>query len=369
MRACWFLLVLAACSPPAHGDTRRAWSASFGTTRMFSLDGSIFVSSPTRTYEMQLVDPRTGVIDRGSYRIELALEHGLPTSGHVRFANGDVIAIEWSDGRITSLRDGANLARHRGALPPHVDDERFAAAILVARDLAWKTVADTRPPIDVRVLGTEPELVLVTRGWTHYLDRVGLVRGASPDVDGYACIVGNATCELAIEGPDGQGLATFDRMRLVVRPQVVHAPRRAWQELVPGRIARMRGDLIECERALADAERELAKPLGAVPASGTGASASDGDLAIVREAVSLAISHLRDARDAVDDILTAQPASRASAIHFEVLRDQVRDELVKLELATAAVANAEPSEWAALRELVALPDIAALRVALSKLSP
>ena len=251
------------------------------------------------------------VIERGAYRIELASD-AARTRGRVVFANGEEMGIDWDEGHIVKL-DGVDIRRHR--LPPHVADDRFAGAILVARDLAPQI--DAKPVIRAELLDTKPPLVLIRQGTDTYLDRVGLVRASSPDTNVYACLLGRR-CELAIEGPDRQGTAIFEWDKLVQRPQVVDQPRRAWKEIVPGRIARMRAALVDCELARAAGDRYAT------------------------------LIHLRDADDAIDDIVAALPMSMPGAIDFEILRDDTR----------AALARAGTIDT---------DDIAALRVALSKL--
>jgi hypothetical protein len=323
------------------------------------VDGELFISSPHRTYKLKLENRgRSGVIDRPRYQIALELDEPLPTRGQATFAGGDRIDIEWHEGRVSKFLGGVTASRHRDVLPPHVVDDGFAAAILIADDLAWRAEVVAQPAQDVRVrrVGREPEVALITYRETHYLDRIGLAVHWSPSTTLRWCLL-EARCEIAIEGPDGRGLAVVQNEHVVQRPAVVDRPLRAWKDIVPGRVTRMRGHLIDCERALAEATTALAKP--------------SGDLVVVRDAASRSLANFREAVDALDDIIDALPIDRPSALRFETLRDEVRDQLAVLELVAAVVdsSGTDGNTWAELRRIAAFPDVATIRVELSKVSP
>lgn len=236
------------------------------------------------TAPIALADP---VIDRGAYRIELGAEP------RVVFENGETIAIAWVNDRIVAV-EGVRAERH--GLPPL--DDAFAAAILLARDLGARV--NDKPPIRAIPIDTVPPLVLLEYNGQWYVERIGLVDSAWPEANVHRCLL-SPRCHLHVRGPDGAGMAVFEGQRLVERPQTRHQPRRAWKELVPGCVVRMRAALIEAATAIAANDREAAR------------------------------FPLRDALDAVDDIVTAMPMSAPRAIDYEILRDDTRIAIGQLD--------------------------------------
>jgi hypothetical protein len=136
----------------------------------------------------------------------------------------------------------------------------------------------------------------------------------------------------------------------------VARPRRAWREVVPSRLARLRDDLIASELAFDEAVQALGNP-------------PRPDLVTIGSAVSRALTLLRDGADALDDAIEVLPSNRISSLHLEALRDELRDQLVMVELVVTMADNVRSTDltWRELGRAAALPAIDALRVRLSKI--
>lgn len=189
------------------------------------IEGTLGLCTPRGVFAMRVARGRA-VLQRRGYAIEVPLCGDVPCRHAELRVGGQAFDIEW-DGRIAGVRPRRGLASALATAIGDVDAGELLSEVRLA------------------MLATDPPITIVLDSGTHEVELVALgtpaIAFSRAKELAYGWVPMTFVLEIAGTGP-------LHERQLHVRDGVivgepVRHPRRAWSEIVPSRLARIRDDL------------------------------------------------------------------------------------------------------------------------------